>query len=479
VKEAFRLDIRSLAVARIFAGVLILWDILDRASNLTAHYTSTGVIPATAVFEIARDKAFFSVHMANDSWEFMLCLFALHFLAAASLTVGYQTRIATFLCWYLNTSLHHRNPLINIGGDILLKFLLLWCIFLPWGAAWSVDKVLKRQPDVGQTVLTPASVVLVLQMVLLYLSSVLNKWHHTWTEDGTALYYALSVDHLTTPYAIHLYQRPELMKWLTFAVLWGELIGAIALLLPFARLRIPLVLSFLFMHYCFGLFLELGLFRYAPMVGLIALLPSMFWEKVNLKVPVSFEGLKKRLQRLPKGGPDRAYGNDKVVALFLLAAFGYGVLTCLQGWLNRPVLPRPANQIGTALGLNQHWPMFIYLDKVKDGWYVIEAELEDGTVLDLIHGGEPNFDKPTLVSATYDGVRWRRFMTNVIMPPGQPYLPWYSEYIRRHWNEQNPNRKIQKLTLIFMDDPQHLHYRYAPPEKKFLHIWEASEGEDQ
>ena len=481
VSSLFCFDTRSLAAARILAGLLLLGDLLNRSKFLVAHYTSEGALPALAVFEDLRDVGFPSLYFVNDTPLFVGLLFLLSGATAVALTVGYHTRLSTALCWYLYASVQYRNPLINTGGDVLLKFLLLWCIFVPWGAEWSVDKLLRRQPAVGRAVSCTGVTVLGLQMVLLYLSSVANKWHPTWVKDGTALYYALSVDHITTPYAQFLYRRPALMEGLTFGVVGFEFLGGLLLLVPRPRLRLVVVPAFLFMHFSFGIFIELGIFRYAPMVGLLAFLPSLFWEKLPaFSTPGRSRkaALIKAFRKLPRPPRYQFDWAGQPGRFFLIAAFTYGVLTCLQGLADQRLIPRPIDRLGWALGLNQHWPMFIYLDKVKDGWYVMEAELADGTVLDLIHGGPVDFEKPSSMESTYEGVRWRRFMTNIIMPPSQAVLPWYSKYVRRNWDERHPNNPIVKLTLYFMNDQQRLYYRYTPADKRILDIWGKPEGED-
>ena len=478
MKSPFEFDTRSLAAARIMAGLVILSDLLVRARFLLAHYTSKGALPAAVAFEEGRDSGFPSIYLANDTPLFAVVLFFVHGLVALSLTVGYRTRLSTFLCWYLTASLQYRNPLINTGGDVLLRFILLWCIFAPWGSRWSVDRLLRRHPTDRLTVRCPGTMVLGLQMVLLYLCSTANKWHPTWVKDGTALYYALSVDHITTPYAEFLYRRPELMKLLTFSVIGFECLGGLLLLVPWPRLRLGVVLSFFFMHFCFGLFIEIGIFRYAPMVGLLAFLPSLFWDNLprGRWVPRAWKAaLYRGFRRLPRPPKVEVEWGGRVSAWFLATAFTYGVLTSVQGLLEKPLLPAAVDRVGTALGINQHWPMFIYLDKVKDGWFVIDAELADGTRLDLIHGGEVDFEKPTRVAATYDGQRWRRFMTNIIMPGGFGVLPHYSKYLRQEWDKKYPERPIVKLVLYFMNDPQNPNYRYTPAEKKTLDIWEKAE----
>ncbi len=61
-------------------------------------------------------------------------------------TPGLQNSIGKFWTWLLFTSLCVRNPFIVHGGDDLLKMMLFWGIFVPWGARYSVDSSLNPTP---------------------------------------------------------------------------------------------------------------------------------------------------------------------------------------------------------------------------------------------------------------------------------------------------------------------------------------------
>ena len=60
---------------------------------------------------------------------------------AIALLIGWRTRPASLLSWFLLISLLARNPLIVGEGDRLLALLLLWAGFLPLGRHFSVDAI--------------------------------------------------------------------------------------------------------------------------------------------------------------------------------------------------------------------------------------------------------------------------------------------------------------------------------------------------
>ena len=135
----FGIDLRSLAAFRIGIGALLLTDLGMRATDLTAHYTDDGIVPRSLLDDRLRDSWRWSWHMLNGSAAFQSALFLVAAFAAAALMVGFRTRFATVVSWLLLVSLHARNPFIVNAGDVLLRVVLFWSIFLPLGAVWSID----------------------------------------------------------------------------------------------------------------------------------------------------------------------------------------------------------------------------------------------------------------------------------------------------------------------------------------------------
>src|SRR5215210_4692651 len=127
--------------------------------------------------------------------------------------VGYRTRPMTILVWVLVLSIQNRNPLVLSGGDSLLRLLLFWAMFLPLGAYWSVDRALKDATTrLSTRFLSLATVGLFMQIAFVYWFTAALKSGPEWRVDGTALYYALSLDQLSTSVGQYLLNFPELLK---------------------------------------------------------------------------------------------------------------------------------------------------------------------------------------------------------------------------------------------------------------------------
>src|SRR5262245_23063066 len=263
LEELFGADLRSLAVLRIGLGLLILVDLAQRATDLTAHYTDFGLLPRADLLLVSPSRWLVSLHLVSGVWQAQALLFAVAGICALALLVGYRTRLATIASWLLFTSLNTRNPMVVLGADVLLRVVLFWAMFLPLGARYSVDRAwLGATNGSRPRVLSAATVAYLLQIVLVYWFTALRKSDPEWRSAGTALYYALSLDHLTTPLGHALLQFPALLTALTHGVLWLEFLGPLLLFIPFwtGPIRIAVVLAFVLMHAGIALTLRIGFF---------------------------------------------------------------------------------------------------------------------------------------------------------------------------------------------------------------------------
>lgn len=98
------------------APTYVAGDLLDRASDLQAHYSDTGVLPRTAVFNYFWNTNWISLHMMNGTARWEALLFLMHGIAAFCMAIGLYTKFSTVVSWFLLVSLHSRNPLVLHGG---------------------------------------------------------------------------------------------------------------------------------------------------------------------------------------------------------------------------------------------------------------------------------------------------------------------------------------------------------------------------
>jgi hypothetical protein len=464
VADLFALDLRSLALFRICLGLLLIGDLVIRSFDLTAHYTDDGVMPRSEMPE----KWPRLLHSLGGSAGFEAMLFVIAGLVALALAAGYRTTLSAFLSWLLLHSLFGRNYLILQGGDAFLRVVLFWAMFLPLGARWSVDAVRasapKRPPDRVHSV---AAAGYILQICFLYWFTAALKSSPVWWRDGTAVYYALSIEQFATPLGKYLLNFPELLRVLTFATLALEVLGPLLLFVPYfaGPIRLGVVVSFVLFHlFGLGLCLELGPFPYVCAVAWLALLPTWFWERgwvLSATRWVQARSATAWPEFVPQPAPassERPVAVTAPVTMNILAGFFiiYIFLWNVRMLFpeeSRPSLPEQVEVVGDLFGVSQFWNMFAPAPLTEDGWYVVEGVLQDGSRVDLFRDGAPIvWEKPELVSALYQTERWRKYMMNLWNEEFESERIHYLQYLRRDWDGRHRDvlRKLKRIKMYFM-----------------------------
>ncbi|NJO94024.1 MAG: HTTM domain-containing protein [Hydrococcus sp. RM1_1_31] len=263
LEQLFGLDLRSLALLRIGLAVLLLVDLFKRAQDIQAHYSDRGILPREVLIEHNLNLWRWSLHLFSGQALFQGLLFILAGAIALALLIGYRTRFVTILSWALLFSLQMRNPLIINAGDVELRLVLFWSIFLPLGACYSIDNAFNSSPRILPTrILSAATVALTLQVCFVYWFTCALKSDPIWHTEGSAVYYALNLDYLVTPIGKFLLNFPSLLVFLTFTTIWFELLGPFLLFIPFRTdlFRFLAVILFILLHIGFGSGLSIGLF---------------------------------------------------------------------------------------------------------------------------------------------------------------------------------------------------------------------------
>jgi hypothetical protein len=478
-EERFGADLRSLAALRIGLGILLLADLGLRAVDLTAHYSDQGLLPRLALLRHLSNSWYWSFHLFSGTPQFQGALFLLAGICAAALLVGYRTRSAAVASWILLISLDARNPLVLQGSDVLLRMVLFWGLFLPLGARWSVDRALA--PSGGRAIprhlCTVGTVALFLQVALMYWITAAQKvgapeWH-----DGTALYYALSIDEFTRPLGQRLLALPELLRLKTYAVWWFEALGPLALLATTGMARVVCVAAFLALQLGFGLCLYVGLFPWIGAVAMLGFLPSWWWDSARAWWPqlaregretaerVAKHPLVKRLEPRPISA--RPSGAFELLAACLLAYVIWWNLSSVA-WLHVR-MPQPIRWIGLTFKLEQRWRMFASPMK-GDGWFVMPGTLKDGTEVDIWqNSSEVLWQKPERVAETYRNQHWRKYMESIRKERYRRLRPSFGGYLCRQWDETTVgDRQLRQLEIWFVMERTLPGYRTAEPKRRRL-----------
>jgi hypothetical protein len=445
VVEIFGADLRSLATFRIVLALLVISDLANRATDLSAHYTDAGIMPRTVLMEQVLSPWAFSLELMNGGAPFQALLFAVATLAASGMLVGYRTRLMTFIVWVLLLSIQLRNPLLNGSESPMLRMLLFWGMLLPLGAYWSVDRTRSALPRPSPRFLSLATFGLLMQIAFVYWFTAALKSGPEWRTDYTALYYALSLDQLATPIGHVLLDFPSLLQVLTFGTLVLEVLGPLLLFWPFftGPVRTGAALAIMSLHFGIWLTMDIGIFPWISAFCMVCFFPTWFWDRVSTFHSMLLRRVEfvRRLQlatarfgqaivasseavlaflmnarqilfadpalhgapladhtagaapSLASGTqPDEAPAEESQpaevrssLATNLLAFFFIFYILCWNlTTVTSFTLPERTVPLGPFLGLDQYWGMFAPSPSKEDGWYVIPGELRDGRKVNLM-----------------------------------------------------------------------------------------------
>lgn len=455
----FGADLRSLALLRVALAALVLCDVGLRARDLTVFYGDAGVLPRATYLELVGEGWGWSLHLLSGAGWVQAGLFVVAGLAALAMLVGWRTRAATVVTWVLLCSVQQRNPLLEQGGDILLRVVLFWGMFLPLGARASVDRARARASARGGhgagdgeavRVLSVATVALVVQLVLVYWMTALWKDSAAWRTEGSALYWALQIDQYVSGLGRWLRGYPGALTVLSLVVFWFEVVGPCLLLSPWRTgvLRTVAVAGFVALHVGVWLCLDIGLFPFVSAFVMVGLLPSWFWDDGVPRLGAA-------LRRVERGVAARVRGRAGAPAAARLPRWAEvlcaGCLVYVVWWNvadlpGAPVgLPGRLRFVAQVTRLEQRWDMFAPAPMRNDGWMVIVGRLGDGREVDLMRGARAlSWEAPA--QRGYANQRWRRYLMNLVAPARRGYRGPYARWLCRRWRAAG----VGSLELVFM-----------------------------
>lgn len=457
IKELFGVDLRALAALRILVSLLVIFDLIFRAGDITAFYSDHGILPRNSYIE-QFDSYYVSLYLINGTPFVQMILFFVTGFFAVLFFLGYCTQIVTIILWFLVASLHARNPLILTGGDTLLNLLLFWSIFLPLGARYSVDNILDPSGQkLPERILSFGTLAILAQVAFVYFFTALCKVSPEWL-GGSAILRALNIDQYVLPFGLFLRQYPNLMKLLTHAVYGLEFVGPILLFLPFYTtfIRSILILAFFCLQAGFGLCLSVGIFPFSTSIAMLPFVPSWFWDRLDSSLSLIFAYLldffkkKNFLLRTPYCSLSlrTPWFTNFLPLLFLMTVLMWNLQSVdslkfqMPMWLQR---------ISYLLNIQQGWIMFGPKFLNEDFYYVYQGTLKSGKKIDLFKGGEEiDWKEPKNMSSVYKNHRWRTYVRNLWVSGNKLYPP-YAQYLCHKWNKNHTgDNELTELEFYYI-----------------------------
>lgn len=284
----YAIDLRSLALFRIVLALCVLGDLCGRASDLTAHYTDSGILRRADLFllnHLPPDWPF-AFGVAGGTWWSQAVLFLLAAAAAGALLVGYRARLAALIAWFLLTAIQMRQPYVLAVGDGLMRWFLLWSCLLPVGESLSLDATLASGPisDPPRRV-SVSGLAWWLQIATILIFLALSMWGDLSWRSGHGLAELLDQDLLATGLGERLRYAGSLTDLLSRGLPLLLAVLTLACLTPVATTTIRATAVFVLVLSLLAACLFLDVSRPAILMGgaLLSFIPSATWARFAIR----------------------------------------------------------------------------------------------------------------------------------------------------------------------------------------------------
>jgi hypothetical protein len=489
LESCIAIDSRTLALFRIAVGLIIIADVIVRASTFRFFYTEDGVVPQSLAESRTVDGAFSFFFFVSDPTAIAI-LFALHAVFAIQLIIGYKTRVATILSFLFVISLDHHNPLILSHADTLFRLLMFWAMFLPLGERWSVDAALRERPP-RLSIASLGTTAALLQMLFMYMVNGYHKLQSEMWNSGDATPLIFGLDDMTYFLADFLRQYPTMLAYGGYTWYFMLVSAWIMLFLP-GRYRTPVVFAFIIAHASFIITVRIGGFGWVAIAGVLLFLPTAFWddgkrilERVGMRRATFVDHLhtlhgkttaiartfpRLRTPELPDVVTANVYN-----LVLVFAMFSVFIVPSLRYLNDFDVIDREPQRLEQRIwetsrqfGVHQpQWTVFAPNPRTTDRYYVFAAESTDGELYDVYNDRLLTFDRPFHGLQQQYGNYRERFYMNSIRRAGQHGAPprHLAVYLCRTWQEERGielrtiNMYVihERVTLETLTDPDMRH----------------------
>jgi len=453
----FGIDLRSLAAFRIGLGCLLLWDLYGRSKTLRMDYTGEGAYPREVAEKMRPDSPLFHVFLWSDRVDVQTALFVVFGLLALCLAIGWRTRLVSVLSFLFLASLVRRNHWACHTGDVWLKALSFWAMFLPLGAHLSVDRLRGRaRPASEPRVLGPATAGVLLQIGIFYvMAGYLKSRYDVWTRGDAVAIFANVIEY-TRPFGAWLGEFPGACRFLTYATLVLEGLSPFLLFCPLgtARIRTGLFVVLAAFHLTLQASIHIGIFQLICIVAMTLFLPGSTWDALGRLVPRSLAqafadgraSLRRRFGRPDSlGAPAATLARTGrwLEAAFLTSAMVVIVASNVNSAVRDPYdredrgpvpLPGWVDDYGRQMSLVQSWNMFTDIDRLFFGWFLVLGRQEDGTIVDVLEDRPfQGFAFPEHYARTFPNHNSRRYWREVAQPDRAFLQKPLCDYLAREW----------------------------------------------
>lgn len=183
----------SFGVFRIAMASLAFVNLAMVSIDFDEWFTERGFVPWRLVPIYFGPDYRLNLLFGVTDWRLTLSVYVGTMIAALLTAAGLWTRVSSIALAVGYVSIHHRNPFILHGGDVVLRLGLMYLALGPSGSACSLDRIIGiwkgkaplRPPDISMW----AQRLVQFEVALIYFTTVWHKWKGHYWRDGTAGWY--------------------------------------------------------------------------------------------------------------------------------------------------------------------------------------------------------------------------------------------------------------------------------------------------
>lgn len=491
LKDVFSIDLRALALFRIFLGMSALYKIIDSSFWLESMFSDHGPLPRSIVMDYLQVPFRWSLFYVSGTTVFATLLFIIAFVFCCFLIFGYRTRLSSAVLWVFFLSLNTRNPLINTGGEDLLRTMLFWSMFLPLGAKYALSIGANSTTTSKTSVFNLASAIILLQVSVVYFFTGLLKSHPIWSEDFIAIEIALHHEALVSSFGTWILQTwpSSLLRGMTAIIRYADIILPIAILIPYASKSFvrPLTIAF-FMAFHIGLLLciYINLFQFVSISCWLLFLPSFLLDKIESRILLN-KYIQKPLNTITskakqflqfinpyfkyKYSPVANFKLSTRSRYFLIFISLYVFMWNLQSLSPQLKFSEFQKIPGNILYLEQNWSMFAPFPPTVDGWFVVPAKQINGKIVDIKSNKTTDiFERPKSLALSFNGNSWRKYWFQFFLPQNYKHAREnLGYYLCRQWNKSHyGSERVISLEVYFMKEQLNPDLTNKPIQKQLL-----------
>lgn len=428
LRERLTIDSASLAVFRGGLGAIVVADLFLRWPLSAWLLSPSGILKVhpTELWGLLSLGDFDGAHVG---------LFALAGCSALLVLLEWFPRVSAALLLLSVSSIHARNPWVLDGGDGCLRWLLLWNFLLSLelpGAKWAPVRVAPASPlPRNERIFAFSGVGLLLQPVVIYLSSVAHKLKGEAWRDGTAVEIAFSQSLWERPLGAIIAETEHLPVILTYLTLLIETLGPVLLLSPYRpRLSRWVGLGLLTaLQLGIGLSLRMNLFPWIMTLALVPFVPAPSW----------VQGFGQKV-----GSSTRPLRFAVVLSQALLFQ---SLISAADSVSGGRLLPRAIARVEVALGIEQAWSMYSPNPYQFEFGLEVTARTFSGKDR-LLDAGRREHPFPPLKTLWAD-YRGGIYLENIAGPGWPDELAGLAEWIARQHEKQDGDRLVEVSFALF------------------------------